>query len=363
MQTKLNSEQLIAEEKTKKKENTLSVKTEQRLLLNKDKENSFYYVILLVFLLFIIFGFCLNNRSMLNEIYLSSKEKFIVLNLEEKKEYLSILYNKKSFVKSAQILQEIISFPKEDNEENNAFLAFLYFKLEKYEKALFIYKKLINDSDSPEQYIFYYASCLFHQGEIDKALALHYQLFAIDNAFIDNVESILRILLKKQKKQEGLDFLGGYFRKYPSAQDYLKLYEHRFKQIIEHNKVDSSVMRIHAIDNIFHTKIKIGNNGHLYTYIVDTGASFMTISPHIFRNNKNVIKKTGKRYTFLNADGIKNEAEEVYIDRIKIGDIELKNVKAILKLKGDNLLGQNILDKLNINIQKENNINVMTLRK
>jgi tetratricopeptide (TPR) repeat protein len=331
--------------------------------LSTYRESRLPLVFILGFLLFISIGFFYIKNHTLNEIYLNYKEKFIVLNLEEKKEYLSILYNKKSFAKSAQILQEIISFPKEDNEENNAFLAFLYFKLEKYEKALFIYKKLINDSDSPEQYIFYYASCLFHQGEIDKALALHYQLFAIDNAFIDNVESILRILLKKQKKQEGLDFLGGYFRKYPSAQDYLGLYEHRFEQIIDHNKVDSSVMRIHGIDNIFHTKIKIGTNGELYTYIIDTGASFMTISPIIFKNNKGVIKKTGKRYTFLNADGIKNEEEEVYIDWIKIGDIELKNVKAILKQKGDNLLGQSVLDKLNINIQKENNINVMTLRK
>ena len=34
-----------------------------------------------------------------------------------------------------------------------------------------------------------------------------------------------------------------------------------------------------------------------------------------------------------------------------------------MKKKGYNLLGQNVLGKLKINIQKENNINVMTLRK
>jgi tetratricopeptide (TPR) repeat protein len=159
-------------------------KIEQRLLLNKGKENPFSFVIILSFLLFIILGLYLYNKGILNEMYLSSKEKFIGLNLEEKKEYLNILYNKKSFAKSVQILQEIISFPKEDNEENNAFLAFLYFNQEDYEKALNIYKKLTKESDYPEKYIFYYASCLFHQGETDEALRLHYQLFAIEDSFI-----------------------------------------------------------------------------------------------------------------------------------------------------------------------------------
>ena len=295
--------------------------------------------------------------------YLSSKEKFIGLNLEEKKEYLNILYNKKSFTKSVQILQEIISFPKEDNEKNNAFLAFIYFNQEDYEKALNIYKKLAKESDSPEKYMFYYASCLFHQGETDEALRLHYQLFAIEDGFIDNVENILKILLKKQKKQEGLDLLEGYLSKYPSARSYLGLYDHRFKQIADHNKADSSVLRIHEINKSFYTKVKIGTNDGLYTYIIDTGATLMTINPRIFKDNEGVIKKTGKKYMFINADGSKNEAEEVCIDWIKIGDIELKNVKAILKQKGYNLLGQNVLGKLKINIQKENNINVMTLSK
>lgn len=338
-------------------------RTEQRLLLSKDKENPFSFAIILGFLLFIILGFYLYNKGMLNEIYLSSKEKFVGLDLEEKKEYLNILYSKKSFVKSTQILQEIISFPKEDNEKNNAFLAFLYFNQEDYEKALFIYKKLAKESTSPEQYIFYYASCLFHQGEVDEALQLHYQLFAIEDSFIDNVESILKILLKKQQKQEGLDFLDGYLSKYPSAQAYLGLYDHRFKQIADHNKINSSVIRIHEINKTFYTKVKVGTNDGLYTYIIDTGATFMTINPRIFKDNEGVIKKTGKKYMFLNADGNKSEGEEVYIDWIKIGDIELKNVKAILKQKGYNLLGQNVLGKLKINIQKENNINVMTLRK
>jgi len=40
----------------------------------------------------------------------------------------------------------------------------------------------------------------------------------------------------------------------------------------------------------------------------------------------------------------------------------LQNVRAVVKQKGDNLLGQNVLGKLKISIQKENNINILTLK-
>ena len=300
------------------------------------------------------------NQGNLREVYLSNKERLIGLNLDEKKEYLGILYSKRSLTEATRILQQIISFPYEDTEQNKAFLALLYFSQEDYEKALLIYKKLIKESESPEQYIFYYASCLFHQGAVEEALKQHYQLFSIADHHVDNAESILKILLKQKKKQEGLGFLEEYLLKYPYAQTYLGGYEHKFNQIVE---AESATIRIPEVNRAFHAKVKIGTNKYPYTYIIDTGAIITTISPKIYRANEGVIRKTGKKYTFENADGSTHEAEEVFIDWIKIGSIELQNVRAVLKQKGGNLLGQNVLGKLKITTQRENNINIMTLSK
>jgi tetratricopeptide (TPR) repeat protein len=328
------------------------------------KENNFPFIFIICFVLLLSLGGYLYNKGKLHEVYLSTKETLIGLNLDEKKEYLGILYRQGHRIDAAKILEQIISFSQEDNEQNRAFLAFLYFNQEDYEKALLIYKKLVKESDSPEQYIFYYASCLFHQGEIDEALKQHYQLFSIADHYVDNVDGILKILLKQKKKQEGLSFLEGYLRKYPSAQTYLGVYEHRFNQIVEaEEEAESATIRIPEVNKAFHAKVKIGTNKYPYTYIIDTGAIITTISPKIYRANEGVIRKTGKKYTFENADGSTHEAEEVFIDWIKIGGIELQNVRAILKQKGGNLLGQNVLGKLKISIQKENNINIMTLSK
>ena len=328
------------------------------------KESNLPFIFIIGFVLLLSLGGYLYNKGKLHEVYLSTKETLIGLNLDEKKEYLGILYSKRSLTEATKILQQIISFPQEDTEQNKAFLAFLYFNQEDYEKALLIYKKLVKESDFPEQYIFYYASCLFHQGEMDEALKQHYQLFSIADHYVDNVEGILKILLKQKKKHEGLSFLEGYLSEYPSALSYLGVYDHRFNQIVEaEEEAESATIRIPEVNKAFHAKVKIGTNKYPYTYIIDTGAIITTISPKIYRANEGVIRKTGKSYKFENADGSTHEAEEVFIDWIKIGSIELQNVRAVLKQKGGNLLGQNVLGKLKISIQKENNINIMTLSK
>jgi len=330
--------------------------------VRKESNLPFIFIVGLVLLLSLA-GY-LHNQGKLHKLYLTTKETLIGLSLEEKKDYLGILYRQGYRTDATNILQQIISFPQEDNEQNRAFLAFLYLNQEDYEKALVIYKKLMQESASPEQYIFNYASCLFHQSEVDEALKQHYHLFAIDDRYIDNVEGILKILLKQKKKHEGLSFLEGYLSKYPSALSYLGVYEHRFTQIVDtEDEAGSTTIRIPEINRTFYAKVKIGTNQYPYTYIIDTGATITTINPKMYKASEGVIRKTGESYTLVNADGSTTAAEEVFIDWIKIGGIELQNVRAVLKQKGDNLLGQNVLSKLKISIQKENNINIMTLTK
>ena len=115
------------------------------------KESNLPFIFLIGFVLLLSLAGYLHNKGKLYKLYLSTKETLIGLNLEEKKDYLGILYRQGYRIDAANILQQIISFPQEDNQQNRAFLAFLYFNQEDYEKALLIYKKLIKESDSPEQ--------------------------------------------------------------------------------------------------------------------------------------------------------------------------------------------------------------------
>ena len=88
------------------------------------KKESNLPFIFIYFVLLLSLGGYLYNKGKLREVYLSTKETFIGLNLEEKKEYLGILYSKRSLTEATKILQQIVSFSQEDNEQNRACLLY-----------------------------------------------------------------------------------------------------------------------------------------------------------------------------------------------------------------------------------------------
>jgi len=106
------------------------------------KESNLPLILIICFASLLSLAGYLHNKGKLYKLYLSTKETLISLNVEEKKDYLGILYRQGYRIDAARILEQIISFSQEDTEQNKAFLAFLYFNQEDYEKALLISKSL-----------------------------------------------------------------------------------------------------------------------------------------------------------------------------------------------------------------------------
>ena len=299
-----------------------------------------------------------NNGSLYIK-YLAVKEYTIGLNKQEMKEYVIELYRHNSFGKAAKLMERFIEQPKNTNEEDKHLLAEIYFKNANYKKALPLYEELYNTSEEPEGYMFFYSACLYHLEQYSKALPIFYQYFSMDDTLLDNAEYIVKTLLKQEKKLEGLSFIESYTEKYPKIKKYFVTYINRLEKLPDIK--NSKSIRIAGINNHFHIPIKFGTSDKGHKYIVDTGASFMTINPQIFKQNEGVIRKTGTKVSVVNADNKVSALDIVVIDWIKVGDIELKNVRAILKPKGENLLGQNVLKQFQINTQKENGIAFMEL--
>jgi predicted aspartyl protease len=313
-----------------------------------------------LFLLVCVATYC-HKQGTLIGYYLGLKEQTVGLTNKEKEDYLWALYNRGDLEKTIDLLQEVIPLSPEREEVHRSLLAQLYFKQRNYKKALAVYETLSNISERPEQYIFPRAQCFFHMGALAQALNLNYQLFSLEDRFIDNVEALLKNLLKQGKKQEGLSVLEGYLHKYPESKRYLELYRHRLEKLP--NSKQFKEIRIPEIQNAFHVPVTIGTTSTPYKYIIDTGAQVMTITPQTFKKNDGVITKTGRKAFLETANGSQDRAEEVIIKSLKVGDIELRNVTAFLSPKVHNLLGQNVLRKFSIRVQKENSINTMILKK
>lgn len=108
------------------------------------------------------------------------------------------------------------------------------------------------------------------------------------------------------------------------------------------------------------TKIPIRRNGNIniisvdiggkrFDYMIDTGASFLTISGEIERHLKDigVIRTSdykGETEVIL-ADGSKKKYTRIVIPKIKIGELNIENIDAIIIDEGSLLLGKSVLDK------------------
>lgn len=131
-----------------------------------------------------------------------------------------------------------------------------------------------------------------------------------------------------------------------------------FKNIISHSS-DMAAQQLSPVVNVTNSmEIPLQNDGHYWVemavnntpinFIVDTGASFVTLSHKDAESLYLYISENDYTHSFNTAGGMINMAE-VNIDRLSVGSIDVYNVKAYVAPKGMlsvSLLGMNFLNKL-----------------
>jgi len=102
-------------------------------------------------------------------------------------------------------------------------------------------------------------------------------------------------------------------------------------------------------------------NGHLVSFLIDTGATAVAMNEIVAKRLGIDFRYAGKRVSVATASGIV-PAYNITLDSVKVGDIEIKNVRASV-LEGrfplEVLLGMSFLSKL----EMERKGNQITLRK
>lgn len=109
-----------------------------------------------------------------------------------------------------------------------------------------------------------------------------------------------------------------------------------------------------------HFRVKGQINGKNISFLIDTGATSISIS-EAFANKIRLNKSKNKQYGYANTANGRVRVYSVKLARVKIKNLELRGIRAVVLpvLNGDALLGMSFLKRLNMNI----NGNIMTLSK
>lgn len=79
------------------------------------------------------------------------------------------------------------------------------------------------------------------------------------------------------------------------------------------------------------------NQKTMGTFLVDTGATYTVITPRMAKKLGVVITPDSPRISIITANGVV-KAPMVTIDRVAIGDMQVKNVKAVVQDLGEDML-------------------------
>lgn len=266
--------------------------------------------------------------------------------------YLSrgILWNFLGNKEKAQYdFNKILELDTLSNESSH--VAYAYFYLGDSEKALDLINSILDNKDSIGKY--YDAACLFAvMGHSNKAIEL------LRKAFENGFKKFFHVRVDK------------HFISIRDNEDFINLvHEFELKYQRENISVDEEIMYEEKIIHIPIIKekdlyrVKCAINGLQLDFILDTGASIVSLSSveaEFMFKNKYLSKKDviGNQY-FRTADGKIVEGTVVNLSKVNFGGVELNNVKASIMNNqvAPLLLGQSVLNNIGkLEIDNENSL-------
>lgn len=264
---------------------------------------------------------------------------------------------------SVKYLKKLLEFDA-NNINTLANIAINLTKANFHQEAINYYNKMDNLNFVPAADLcFFRAKSLQALNQLEEAFFWHYKSFESADMYIDNLTALLDLHIRLEKPFEALSLIHGYLLKYPNMTAYLSPYESKFSEMTKAATTESMSFRVPETSMHYFVPITFKNKKNVEHYIVDTGATFMTVSKSIKKEELGVYVDTGQILQLHTASNDIVKSKLIIINQIKVGPITLKNVKAVLCPACPNLLGQSVLSQFNTQTKKISGTNFLIMEK
>jgi len=134
----------------------------------------------------------------------------------------------------------------------------------------------------------------------------------------------------------------------------LKMWKKETEKTTEY-RINSLDGRMMIVEVFLNDKIKTN-------LLVDTGASYIDISPEIGEQLGYKVTKDSKRISLRIADGSMHQGVPIVLKSVKVGEARAENVEAVIAEQGEmryGLLGMSFLNRFHVTVDSKNNVLIL----
>jgi predicted aspartyl protease len=210
-----------------------------------------------------------------------------------------------------------------------------------------------------------YAQSLGRLGKTDEAIDWSYKTLAVVPSLVDVRGDLAKLLVQKQRPYEALGLLSAFDEHLQAMgqQTYFEgkriAIESTAKQ--QEGQDEKSQLRLSKMDGNFMVPVILGA-APVSDFVVDTGASFTTISEQFLKDSKAHYTLAVASLSMRIADGRNVQARGINVDSMKVGPFELHDVQVVVCPGCQLLLGQAALSHFDISSDQVKGVEFLTLK-
>ncbi|MBK8204525.1 MAG: aspartyl protease family protein [Bdellovibrionales bacterium] len=259
------------------------------------------------------------------------------------------------------LIYEQLSAHDPSDEGIKANWAFRLTELKRFLEAEPIYKELFEDGVGTYDLMAYYAQNLQGLGKKQEAIKWYEKSLGINSNLIDITRRLGALYVQEKRPLEAISLLQSFIARFPESEKHLA---GDISVDIEHLDETTPTNTIRLVGfsrGSFGVPISLNENSTPVVFIVDTGATIMTLpTSDIEKAYPELIARSQAGRAVL-ADGRTVPMRKTMIPKIKIANWEFKNTEVMFCDKCERLAGMNLLRNLKMETASQGDFYTLTL--
>ncbi|HEY1772003.1 MAG TPA: aspartyl protease family protein [Gammaproteobacteria bacterium] len=209
-----------------------------------------------------------------------------------------------------------------------------------------------------------YATSLGRLGKTDEAIDWSYKALAVVPSLVDVRGDLAKLLVQKQRPYEALGLLAAFDEHLQAVgqQPYFEGQRISIESTVKQtgDSGEKGELRLSKMDGNFMVPVTLGE-APVSTFVVDTGASFTTVSDKFLSDSKARYTLAVASLPMRLADGRSVRGRGVTVDAMKVGPFEVHDVQVVVCPGCQLLLGQAALSRFDLSSSQVQGVEFLTL--